>query len=130
MAGFGYVCALALAAVFIRAGAAKLARRDQTAESFKALGLPAAHPLALTVPLLELALAVALVAVPRAGGIASLVVLALFTAVVVRAIASGVTASCNCFGAARAEPVSRKDVVRNLVLAGLAVAAALSSAPF
>jgi uncharacterized membrane protein YphA (DoxX/SURF4 family) len=127
--GFGYVCGLVLAVVFIRAGAAKLARRDQTEESFAALRLPAARHLTLIVPLLELAVAVALLAAPPIGGVAALVILVLFTAVIVRAIASGVSASCNCFGAARSEPVSMHDVIRNVVLGGLATAAVFAPAP-
>lgn len=121
--------ALVLAAVFVRAGVAKLSRRAETEAGLRAMRVPAARPLALGVPLVELATAVLLIAAPRAGGIASLVLLVIFTGVLVRAIASGVTAPCNCFGAARAEPVSIKDVVRNIVLAGLAVAAAVAAAP-
>jgi len=129
MGGFGYVCALVLAAVFVRAAAAKLARRDQTAESFAALRLPAARPLAHLVPVLELVLAVVLIAAPRVGGIAALVLLVAFTAVLVRAITSGVGAPCNCFGAASAEPISCADVLRNLLLASLAVGALFAPAP-
>lgn len=128
MGWVGYLCALGLAAVFVRAGAAKLARGGQTAESFAALGLPAARLLARVVPLVELALAVTLVAFPSVGGVASLVLLGAFTAVLVRAITSGVTTSCNCFGSARAEPVSHSDVMRNALLAALALGAALTTA--
>jgi uncharacterized membrane protein YphA (DoxX/SURF4 family) len=126
--GIGYVCALVLAAVFVRAAVVKLMRADETQAGFAALHLPAARPLARVVPLVELALAVTLIVVPRIGGVAALVLLAGFTVVLGRAIASGVTAPCNCFGAARAEPVSGRDILRNLVLAGLAVAALFASA--
>lgn len=129
MGGFGYVYALVLAAVFVRAAVAKLARRAETEASFGALGLPAARHAARVVPMVELALAVALIAAPRAGGIGSVVLLAAFTAVLVRAIRSGVSASCNCFGAARADPVSEVDVLRNGLLAGLAAGAAFTPAP-
>ncbi|HUQ63018.1 MAG TPA: MauE/DoxX family redox-associated membrane protein [Acidimicrobiales bacterium] len=123
MGGFGYVCALVLAAVFVRAAVVKLARPGETDAGFAALHLPAARMLARIVPVVELALSVTLIVVPRAGGGAALVLLAGFTAVLVRAIASGVTAPCNCFGAARRTPISRVDIIRNVVLAGLAVAA-------
>lgn len=129
MGGFGYVCAVVLAAVFVRAGTAKLARLDQTEVSFAGLRLPAAGLLARLVPVVELTLAVLLVAFPPLGGVASLIILVVFTAVLLPAIASGVQVSCSCFGAARADPVSRVDLVRNVLLAGLAVTAVFTSAP-
>lgn len=126
---FGYVGAVLLAVVFARAGAAKLARRSQTVSSFVALRLPAAHRLAATVPVAELALAATLVAFPPVGGVAALVLLVAFTAVLVRAIKSGTTAPCNCFGSTGAEAMSVVDIVRNGMLAVLAVAATLAPAP-
>ncbi|MGI9033935.1 MAG: hypothetical protein DLM65_03825 [Candidatus Aeolococcus gillhamiae] len=126
MAGFGYVCAVLLALVFVRAGTAKVARPAATAAGFAALGVPAAPAIARAVPLVELALAVALLAVPRAGGIAALVLLAGFSAFLARTVRAGVTVGCNCFGQAGAEPVSGRDLVRNAML-GLLAAAALGA---
>ncbi len=128
MGSFGYGCALVLAAVFVRAGAAKLARPGRTAAGFAALGLPAPAPLAWAVPAAELVTAVLLVASPQVGGALALAVLVVFTGVVVSAVRRGVTAGCTCFGAVSAKPVSARDIVRNLVLAGLAAAAWLTSA--
>lgn len=127
--GFAYACAVLLAAVFVVAGAAKLARPAETVAGFSALGLPAARVLGRAVPLAELAVAVTLLALPAAGGASALVLLTVFTAVLVRAIRSGTTAPCNCFGAAAATPVSGADVARNAALAALAVAALDAGGP-
>jgi uncharacterized membrane protein YphA (DoxX/SURF4 family) len=123
MRGLGYACAVLLAMVFVRAGAAKLARPAQTAASFVALRIPAPDALARAVPFVELAVAAALLAAPTIGGVAANVLLAGFTVALAGALRAGVTAPCNCFGAARADPVSPVDIVRNLLLAVLGVAA-------
>lgn len=125
--GLGYACALLLAAVFVRGGAAKLARPQVTATGFAALGVPAAVVLAGAVPVIELLVAVALVAAPRAGAVAALVVLAAFSAVLGRALRAGADAPCACFGTARTDPVSTTDLVRNGLLV-VAAAAALTAA--
>lgn len=129
MEGFGYACALGLAAVFVRAAAAKVAQPAQTAKSFVALGVPAAGSAARAVPGVELLVAVTLLAAPRAGALAALAVLLPFTAVLVRAVSAGSQTPCNCFGAARADPVSTVDVVRNAMLGALALAAATAPEP-
>jgi uncharacterized membrane protein YphA (DoxX/SURF4 family) len=118
-----------LAAVFVRAGAAKLARPAATATSFAALGVPAAGPVARAVPATELLVAAVLLAAPRAGAIGSLALLVPFTAVLARAVARGTRTPCNCFGGARADPISWADVIRNVLLGVLAVAALPASRP-
>ena len=123
MGWLGYLCALVLAAVFVWAAAAKLARPKGTAAGFSALGLPAAHALAWAVPAAELVTAVLLVAVPRVGGLIALTVLAVFTAVLARALRRGAAVGCPCFGAISTKPVSWRGVMRNLALAVLAAAA-------
>ena len=125
----GYAAAVVLAAVLLRAAAAKLARPREAAGSFRALGLPAPSALARAVPVAELALAVALLGAPRAGGAGSLALLAAFTAVLGRAVRSGATTPCACFGASSADPVSAVEVVRNGLLALLAVAALAATRP-
>ena len=129
MADLGYACAVLLAAVFVRAGAAKLARPAATGATFAALRLPAAGGMARAVPLVELLVAVALLAVPRVGAAAAVVLLAAFSAVLARAVRAGLDTPCNCFGAARADPVSGGVLVRNGLLAGLAVAALAAPRP-
>jgi uncharacterized membrane protein YphA (DoxX/SURF4 family) len=126
MEALGYGCALVLAAVFVWAGAAKLVRPAETAGGFGALGLPWAEALARLVPVLELLLAVALVAVPPIGGIAALVLLVAFSAVLIRALRAGVTTGCACFGTAAGRRLSPRDLARNAVLAALAIAALMA----
>lgn len=123
MDGLGYACAVLLATAFVLAGAAKLARPLETATSFVALGVPAAPAVARAVPLVELLVAAALLAAPRAGGIAALALLGPFTVVLARAVAGGSQTPCNCFGSTRSDPVSSVDITRNLMLAVPAVIA-------
>jgi uncharacterized membrane protein YphA (DoxX/SURF4 family) len=115
--------ALVLAAVFAWAGVAKLLRGDGTRSSFAALGLPAPAFLAVVVPLVEIALAVGLVLRPAIAAWAGIAVIGAFSIVIWRAIARGIDAPCSCFGTARKEPVSTNEIVRNGMLAGLAVLA-------
>lgn len=129
MSGFGYACAVVLAAVFVRAGVAKAVRAEQTSAGFAALGVPAPSITSRAVPAVELVLAAALLAVPRAAGVAALALLAAFTVVLAAAVRRGVTAGCNCFGAARVDPVSGVDLLRNGLLASLAVGALLAPGP-
>lgn len=112
--------AAVLAVVFAWAGAAKLALPAATAEGFAGLGLPRPKALARVVPGAELLLAVALLAAPAVGGVAALVLLVGFSAVMVRALSRGVPVRCACFGQAFGPPLSSVDLVRNGLLAFLA----------
>ena len=127
--GLGYLCALVLAAVFVRSGSSKLAHPQRTARSFTALGVPAAGVVARIVGPLELALAVLLISLPRAGGVVALALLGGFSAVLVRAVRSGSTAPCNCIGSSKAKPVSWADIARNAMLGLLGIAALAPTAP-
>ena len=129
MSGFGYACAVVLAAVFVRAGVAKAVGGGATRDGFAALGAPAPAFTARAVAFVELTLAVLLLASPRAGGVAALVLLAAFTVFLAGAVRRGVTAGCNCFGAARVDPVSPVDLLRNGLLVLLAAAALLAGEP-
>lgn len=119
----GYTSALVLAVLFAWAGGAKLAARAPTAASFRGLGLPAAEELAFAVPLAEIAVAAGLVIVPRPAAWIAIGLLAAFTVVLVRAVGRGLDVGCACFGAARREPVSVVDVIRNALLIVLAAVA-------
>lgn len=123
MDGFGYACAIVLAAIFVRSGTAKLARPGVTAASFSALGVPGSAAAARMVPATELVVAALLLGLPRIGGSLAVGILLAFTLILRRAIRSGSTAPCNCLGSAASEPVSRVDVLRNGLLLLLAVAA-------
>ena len=123
----GLVASGFLAFVLVWAGASKLAYPAEVASGFAALGLPAAPVLARVVPVVELGLAVALLAVPVAGALGTLVLLALFSAVLARAVLRGVDTGCGCFGAGSyARRVSWRDLLRNAVLAGVAVVVLLA----
>lgn len=124
MQGVGYAAALLLAAVFARAGSAKLGTRGATEATFTALGLR--RSTAVAVPLAELALAAVLVAAPGWGAALALALLAGFTTFLARGVRAGVQAGCNCFGSARRAPVSWVELARNAWLA-IAAAVALSA---
>ena len=129
MGVIGLVASGLLALVLVWAGASKLAYPAQVATGFSALGLPAAAALARVVPLVELALAVALLAAPVPGAVGTLVLLALFSAVLARAVVRGVDTGCGCFGAGSyARRVSWRDLLRNAALAGVAVLVLLAHA--
>ena len=118
------VCRLVLAAVFVTAAVAKLLDRPGTRRSAEQLGVPAAlaPAVAFALPLLEAAVAVALVPVATAWA-ASLVAVALllaFTGAVANVLARGEEAECHCFGRVSAEPVGPRTLVRNAVLLALA----------
>lgn len=119
----GMAAAAVLALTFAWAGAAKLGRRPEVAAGFNALGLRRAGTLAGVVPAVELALAVALLAAPAAGGGAALVLLAGFSVVLARALRRGLAVPCACFGQAGGPPLSWVELARNGLLGALAVVA-------
>jgi uncharacterized membrane protein YphA (DoxX/SURF4 family) len=121
--GTAYAAAVLLAAVFAVAGAVKLRRPAVTARSFAGLGIPAAPAMAVAVPVVELVLAVGLAVVPPVAAALALLLLAAFTAVLVAAIRAGKDVGCGCLGSARTDPVSGVEIVRNGMLAALAVVA-------
>ncbi len=125
---FGMAAACVLSLTFAWAGAAKLGHLGETIRGFADLGLRRPEGLARAVPLVELAVAVALLAAPAVGGVATLVLLSGFTAVLVRALRRGDEVRCACFGQAGGPPLSWVELLRNGllgVLAGLAVGAGL-----
>jgi methylamine dehydrogenase accessory protein MauD len=115
-----FLCRLILAAVFALAACAKLARRAETESTIAAFGAPAAlrRPLAFTLPLVELAVAAALL--PAAGapfaGVAALLLLLVFSFFVARVLARGEQVDCNCFGSLGPSRISRWTLIRNLAL--------------
>lgn len=124
MPAVGGAAALALAGLLGWAAVAKARRRPATTASFQDLRLPAAAALAVVVPVVEAAVAATLVVRPRAGAWPALFLLGAFSIVIVRAVAAGAEAPCACFGSGGDRPVSTGELVRNGVLAALAVLAA------
>jgi len=109
-----------LAAVLAVAGAAKLADREHS----PLLRVPG---LSLAVPMLELAVAAALLpaATARWAAAAAFVLLVGFTAFAARALMRGEDVECRCFGRLSEARLGRGTLVRNtslLALAGLAAA--------
>lgn len=117
--------ALALAAVFVYAGVAKVRRRPETAADFASMGLPKPERLAVMVPMIELLTAAILVVLPGWGGVLAAALLIGFTTNLFMVIRSGRVATCACFGGASTEPVSASHLIRNAGLGVLAIAAAL-----
>jgi len=120
-----------LAAVFAVAGATKLRDRDGTASALAEFGLPrgATRPVASVLPIVELAVAIALLFDPvaREAGVVAALLLAAFTAGIANALRQGRAPDCGCFGNLSTRPVSGWTVARNVALLAVALFVALSS---
>lgn len=123
MEAVGRAATVILVGVFAWAAVAKLRRRPATMASFRDLRLPAPGILAVAVPVVEALVAGLLVAHPPVGGALALALLAAFSIVIVRAVAAGAEVPCACFGSTTERPVSTRELMRNGVLAALAVLA-------
>lgn len=118
---------LALGAVFVMAGASKVASGPTWPVQAQQLGV--SRSVAVMVPWFELAVG-ALVAVgvgepwPAVVGCVTLLV---FTAVLVRTLRTGRHPPCACFGAWSAAPLGRRHVLRNSGFVALALVAILTT---
>lgn len=121
------VLAIVLAIVFVVAAASKLLSVAETVAGFADLGLPVPGLSIWLVVALELAIAVALVAVPAWGSLVAFATLVGFTVFLASLVRSGRPVHCRCFGGATTEPVSSKTLARNAALLVLAAAVALLS---
>ncbi len=115
---------MVLFAVFLVAGLAKFTDRAGAREALHAFGAPrrALAPAAVALPLIELAVAAALLvpaSVP-AGAIAALALLLCFCAAISLAMRRGETPRCHCFGQLHSAPAGTGALVRNGLLAALA----------
>jgi uncharacterized membrane protein YphA (DoxX/SURF4 family) len=127
MSAAARVSSIVLCVVFAWAGAAKLADREGTVDAFGSLGLRRPADLAIVVPVLELFVAVELIAMPLVGAYGALFMLVAFTVVLVGVVRRGVPVACACFGSVstrRADPVTWRSLLRNAVLIVLALLAA------
>ncbi len=119
------VVRLVLAAVFAVAALGKVADREGAREAVRDFGIarPLAGPIALALPLLELAIAGGVVVVDSAAwsALAAGALLLAFCVGIVRLLARGEAPDCHCFGSAGSAPVGRGTLARNAVLLGLAV---------
>ena len=115
---------LLLAAVFAVAGLAKLADLPGSRRAARGFGVPSrlAAPFGLLLPMVELAIAVALVprASARYGAVAALMLLVLFVLAIVANLARGRRPECHCFGQLHSRPAGWMTVARNVALAAVA----------
>lgn len=113
-----------LAAALAWAAITKVRDRRSVPDQMRALGVARAltRPLAVLLPAVEAALAVALVSFPSSWwpAWASVVLVAAFTLVVVATVGRG--APCPCFGVSTA-PTGPRAIVRNVVLLAVGVLA-------
>lgn len=119
------VARLVLFSVFAVAGVTKLTDRTGSKLAMGDFGVPTSlvAPLSVLLPLAELAVAAALIPSSTAwwGAVGALVLLLLFTVGIGANLARGRRPSCRCFGQLRSEPTSWKTLVRNGLLAAVAV---------
>jgi uncharacterized membrane protein YphA (DoxX/SURF4 family) len=113
---------LVLGGVFLLSAATKLGRLAAFASEVKAFGAPVPAATARLLPVIELAMAVALMAGRDRGWppMAAIALLALFTGAIVANLGRGRAVPCPCFGAGD-EPISTATVARNGWLIALAV---------
>jgi peroxiredoxin len=111
---------LLLAAVFAVAACAKLGRRAETESTLEAFGVGPARrgPIAIVLPLVELAIAAALLPAASApyAGVAAFGLLTAFTVAVARTLRRGEQIDCNCFGSLGPSEISRWTLARNVAL--------------
>lgn len=119
---------LLLAGVFVVAAATKLWDRKGTREAVVGFGAPerAAAPLALLIPVAELAVAALLLPAQTAlaGALAALGLLLLFTAAIAFNLARGRAPDCHCFGQLHSAPAGPGTLARNGALVAVAAFAA------
>lgn len=114
-----------LAAVFLVAGIGKLADVAGSRRAVASFGVPAwlAKPLGLLLPVVELALAGALLPVATApwAALGAFILLIAFMAGIGLNLARGQTPDCHCFGQIYSEPIGSGTLIRNGALAVLAL---------
>ncbi|HEX2707627.1 MAG TPA: MauE/DoxX family redox-associated membrane protein, partial [Solirubrobacterales bacterium] len=122
------VARIVLAAVFAVAGVGKLVRGSGTEATMAEFGVSDGlrRPLALALPLAELAIAVALLPAATApwAGVAAVLVLIAFTTAVARVLARGEEVDCNCFGSLGPSLITGWTLSRNGALLVLAAVVA------
>lgn len=116
-----------IAAVFVYAAVGKMSDVRGFAEdiaNYQMLPDASITFVALTLPLLELFIGLALVSGVGARGASLLAVglLLAFSGAMVQALARGIDLECGCFGEAAAASVDTWTVARNMVLAAIAAA--------
>jgi uncharacterized membrane protein YphA (DoxX/SURF4 family) len=117
------LAAVALGALFVLAGGSKLVAGSAWIAQARSMGAP--HPIATTVPGVELVLGAALVtglAMPLPALLA-IGLLVAFSVLIARQLVDGRHPPCACFGAWSTRPLSESHLVRNVVLIVVALIA-------
>ena len=121
-----FIFAVVVAAVFVYAGVAKFATFNNWTFQARALGAP--DPAVVLEPLAEITLGVMWV-----GGwwlmqtiVAGLLLLVSFTVLLLVRLRDPDRLPCSCFGATSQRPMSWLDVLRNVILIALLIAAGLT----
>src|SRR5437868_5178254 len=116
---------LVLAVVFFVAGLGKLLDLKGSQEAMRDFSLPRslAAPLGILLPFAELAVTVALIIPALAwwGALGALVLLLLFVAGIAYNLTIGRKPDCHCFGVFYSSAIGKNTLIRNLVLAVVAV---------
>jgi len=117
------------------AGISKLRDRRASQQGLVDFGVPIglASPLSVALPLVELAVALALIPAGTVvyGAVAALILLLVFIGAMVANLARGRRPDCQCFGQIHAGPIGWTSIARNIALAAVAafIAVAGSSDP-
>jgi Methylamine utilisation protein MauE len=119
----GAIAAVGLGAIFVVAGAAKLALGAAWPAQARAMGAP--MPIATIVPGVELVIGatlIARIAMPLPA-LAAIVLLVSFSVLIARQLVDGRHPPCACFGAWSHRPLSGAHLARNAVLVAVAIVA-------
>jgi peroxiredoxin/uncharacterized membrane protein YphA (DoxX/SURF4 family) len=116
---------LVLVVVFLVAGVGKLLDLKGSQQAMRDFSLPGflAAPLGILLPFAELAVVVALIIPDSAwwGALGALVLLLLFVAGIAYNLTIGRKPDCHCFGVFYSAAISKNTLIRNLVLAVVAL---------
>src|SRR4051794_10712615 len=119
------IARLVLAGVFAVAGVAKLLDREGSREGLEGFGVPKniAAPGSIVLPVVEIAIAILLLPVATAwyAAIGALVLLLAFIAGIAYNMSKGRAPDCHCFGSLHSEPAGWSTLIRNGVLAVVAL---------
>lgn len=114
---FLFLVRIILFAIFALAGIAKLYDLQGSKKAVSDFGMPdfLAKPLAVLLPVAEIAIALLLVFVQTSwfGAIGAAILLTVFIGGMAYQMAKGNAPDCHCFGAVHSEPVSPKSLIRN-----------------
>jgi uncharacterized membrane protein YphA (DoxX/SURF4 family) len=123
MHAVGTIAAIALGAMFVVAGGAKVAAGSAWLAQARSMGAPV--PVATVVPAIELVLGAALVtrlAMPLPA-LAAIALLVAFSVLIARQLVDGRHPPCACFGSWSTRPLSESHLARNAALIGVAILA-------